>query len=111
MIPLATTTITVQRTEVPPDTDGYEADPPAPTEIASGIRAVVSPPGASVSLAGGDRVVTRTRITSDPVDCRSGDTVIDDSTCQCWLVDSVQQIAGLGVTHTLIQVRYVTGAT
>lgn len=112
MIPLALTLLTVQRvTPVPGDSgiiDGYDPEP-APVTVASGIRAVIGQPSASVVLAGGDRVVYSATFAADPCSIEPGDVVID-STGTVWSALWSRSVVGLGLSHTAGELRLVSGA-
>jgi hypothetical protein len=111
-IPLALTTLTVQRvTPVPGDdqiVDGYDTEP-APTTVATGIRAVIRNPSVSVVLAGGDRIVFTATFSADPCDIRPGDTVID-SNGTIWRAMWTVLSSGFGLDHVDGELRLVTGA-
>lgn len=112
-IPLSLLTLTIQRvTPVPGDdgiVDGYDAEP-APTTIASGIRAVIGQPSANVVLSGGDRVVYSATFDADPCSIQPGDVVID-STGTTWVALDATTIRALGLDHTRGELRLVQGAT
>lgn len=110
MIPLATTTITVDRVESAVDVDGYDANPPAPTPTAAGVRAVITPPTANVALSGGDRVVYTAQLRSDPCDIQADDTLTDESGTT-WQVLWARRVTALGQDMMTGQLRLVTGAT
>lgn len=111
MIPFATTTITISRVVPTSGTeDGYDANPAAPTQIATGVRAVISTPTASARLSGGDRVVYTASMRSDPVSLQSADTVTAaDGTV--WVCLWAREQTGVGLDFTLAELRMVTGAT
>lgn len=112
-IPLALLTLTVQRvTPIPGDDDVVDAyDPqPAPTVVASGIRAVIGEPSANVVLTGGDRVVYSATFKSDPADIQPGDLIID-STGTSWIALFSTTVRGLGLDHSAGELRLVVGAT
>ena len=108
-IPLATTTITITRPVETPGADPLDTTP-VETQIASGIRAVISvPTSATLRLPGGDRVVYNARLTCDQADVEVGDTVTDALTSQVWSVMWVQPSVKF-VSHTIAGLRLVTGA-
>lgn len=111
-IPLALVTLTVQRvTPVAGDDgqfDGYDSAP-APSTIASGIRAVIGQPSASVVLAGGDRVIYSASFSADPCSIQAGDVVIDSSGTS-WIALWATTVKGLGLDHTQGELRLVQGA-
>ena len=107
MIPLATTTITVSRVEAT-DVDPYDAAQPSPTTIASGVRAVVGTPSASVALSSGDKVVYAASLRCDPVDVQPGDTVTD-STGTAWTVLWAREVNAVGLDFMEGQLRLVQG--
>jgi hypothetical protein len=109
VIPLATSTITVQRVASTVGQDGYDPDQPGPSTVASGVRAVVTPPSASVALSGGDRVVYTGQLTCDPVDLRADDTVTDSTSGLTWMVLWAQPVNAVGLTFVRAQLRLVQG--
>lgn len=111
-IPLNTSTITVTRIEDASTTDPYDpaADHPAPTTIASGVRAVISPPSGTAKLVGGDRVVYEAALRCDTTAILPGDVVVDSGGLT-WTVLFASQISALGMTFTSGKLRLVTGAT
>lgn len=112
-IPLALTTLTIQRvTPVPGDdgiVDAYDPQP-APTTIASGIRATIGQPSANVVLSGGDRVVYSASFDADPCSIQPGDVVIDGSGT-VWSALYATTVYGLGLSHTTGELRLVSGVT
>lgn len=112
-IPLALVTLTIQRvTPVAGDDgiyDAYDSGQPAPVTIASGIRAVIGQPSASVVLTGGDRVVYSATFDCDPADVQPADTIID-STGTVWVVEWARLVSGLGLSHVNGSLRLVLGA-
>ena len=112
-IPLALTNITIQRvTPVAGDdsiVDGYD-NQPDPVTIASGIRATIGQPEASVVLVGGDRVVYSATFDADPCDIQPGDTIIDGNGFQ-WTAEWARLVKGLGLDHVQGSLRFVVGAT
>lgn len=112
-IPLSLTLLTIQRvTPVAGDDgqfDGYDAAG-APVTVASGIRAVIGQPSASVVLAGGDRVVYSATFDADPCSIQPGDVVIDSSGT-VWSALFATTVRGLGMDHTNGELRLVSGAT
>lgn len=109
MIPLATSTITVQRVDTPVGMDAYSADPPAPSTIATDVRAVISPPSANVALSGGTRVEYSGQLRCDPVDLQTDDTVIDAQSGLTWTVLWAQRTTAAGLDFTHAQLRLVQG--
>lgn len=110
-IPLATTTVTITRSSVPADTDGYDPNPAGPALVKEGVPAVVSLPGGAPVLVGGDRIVYNTRLTCDPVDLQANDLVTDDIEGTTWVCLWARQSIGLGLDHTVASLREVTGAS
>lgn len=105
-IPLATTTITISRPPDDTDVDGYDA-PGTQTLIASGVRAQISSPSGRNTVLVGNRTVYVWKITADPCDLRSDDTVTD-AEGEVFRVQWARQRRGLGLDHTtggLIQVE------
>lgn len=112
MIPFNTSTGTVTRVEDADTVDPYDPvdQHAAPTTIAENVRAVISPPGGTAKLIGGDRVVHDATLTCDPTDLQPGDTWIDSGGLT-WTVLYASQINALGVVHTTARLRLVTGST
>lgn len=111
MIPIATSAITITRVEIDPTIDPTKAGDITPTTIATGVRAVIDTPSASVALSFGDRIVYTARLTCDPCDLQQNDTVIDTVGDTEWRVLWTRLKAGLGLDHRVAQLRLVTGAT
>lgn len=112
MIPFATSIGTVTRVEDATDRDPYDppSDHPAPTTIASGVRAVISPPTGTARLVGGTRIVYDAKLTCDPTDLQQNDVWIDSGGLT-WTVLSASQINAIGLRFTAAQLRLVEGAT
>lgn len=110
MIPLATTSISVVRTQTDPNADPYDGDQ-TPVDVASNVRAIINMGGGSVRLVGGQRVVTPAQLVCDPIDLRPGDTVTDDQTGQSWTTLGVSSYPQLGLSHLTAQLRITEGAT
>lgn len=110
MIPLATTTISVERVEAAVDVDGYDDNLPGPTTVISGVRAVIGAPSANVALSGGDRVVYSATLRCDPCDLQADDTVTDE-TGTTWVVLWARRVTALGLDFIDGALRLTTGAT
>lgn len=111
-VPLATTTVTVTRNQLPaaPNDDPYDSTPTV-TTIATAVRATIDPPTeATVRLNGGDRVVYNSKLLCDPVLMAVGDFVADAATGLTWVVMAFQQVNGLGLNHTFANIRLTTGS-
>lgn len=105
-IPLATTTITISRAAAPADTDGYDTAPAAST-VDWGVRAQISSPSGRNTMLVGNRTVYLWKLTADPCDLRSDDTVTN-AEGETFIVQWARQRRGLGLDHTtagLIQVE------
>lgn len=111
-IPLSLLTIQVQRsTPIASDddiADGYDAAGAA-VIVASGVRAVIGQPSASVVLAGGDRVVFSATFNSDPCDIQPGDTVVASDGTR-WIALWSRFSGGFGLDHQEGELRLVQGA-
>lgn len=105
-IPLATSSITVTRVEEAANTDPYDTNPPSPTTTAAGVRAVISPPSASVALSSANQVVSAARLTCDPCDIAAGDT-IQDSAGLAWVVLWARRVTAVGLDFMEGQLRMV----
>lgn len=109
MIPFATTSIKITRLVLAANTDLYDPDPPSPTTIAEGVRAVISTPSGSATFGAGMKVVYDARLTCDPCGLQTDDTVTEADGTQ-WEVLWVRPQVGLGVDHLVAQLRMTTGA-
>jgi len=112
-IPVATTTIAVARTtDTASLADPYDLDPSTTSTaiVASGVRAVISPPTATVGLVGGAREEYDAKLTCDPCDIQAGDTVTD-SAGNAWTVLWALPFDAFGLDHVQGGLRMVSGAT
>lgn len=110
-IPLATTTITVER--VVPDPDRDPMDPqPEPTVIATGVRAHISTSTGSEAVgSGAEQSVTNFRMSCDPFDggLHHEATVTDDLSGEVYeVVWSVSRV-GLDLDHFQAGLTQVSG--
>lgn len=110
MIPIATTTITINRQIFDPKADRADPNPPYPETIVDGVRAVISAPSGSNKLSGGDRIVYSAQLTCDPCDLRQNDSVVEPDGTEWRCLWSRRQ-RGLGLDHQIAALRLVTGAT
>lgn len=108
MIPLATTTITWLAS----DQDGTKdlRDPPTfSIPRASGVRAVIGSPGGTEDTTSGQREETTFRLNCDPVPGALHDErVVDEQTDETYEVVWVRQRRGLGLDHTVAELRQIT---
>lgn len=108
MIPVATTTITVLRS----DQDGTKdlRNPPTfSTTLAAGVRAVIGSPGGDEDTTSGQREEVNFRLDCDPVaSMRHDDRVVDEHTSETYEVIWVKQRYGLGLDHTVADLRQIT---
>ena len=106
MIPLATTTVTVSRSSQ----DGTKDLRSTITwsTYAAGVRAHIGEPAGVETVAGGSREDVAFRLDCDPCAIRHDDRVTDDSTGEVYTVEWVKQREGLGLDHTVAQLRQVT---
>lgn len=107
MIPVATTTITWQQS----DQDGTKdlRDAPTFSTLVSGVRAVIGSPGGSEDTTSGQREEVTFRLDCDPVaGARHDDRVVDEQTAQTYEVVWVKQRRGLGLDHTVADLRQIT---
>lgn len=108
VIPLSTHSITWQARE--------EAEPgEAPTlaTLATHVRAVISSPSPSETLApGGGRGIVDAVLTCDVVlGARHTDLVTDEATGDSWEVVELMRRPGLGFEHLSARLKRVTGVT
>lgn len=105
-LPVATTRITVYRTDADGTADAF--DRPAPTVIYAGVPAVIGGHSGSETTLGGSAQTRQARLDCDPIDLRHDDTVVDDTTGDTWHVIWCAHRTGLGVDHTVADVIAVT---
>src|SRR3546814_16573557 len=92
-VPLHTTTVSVLRVAANPTRDPYDTQP-APSVVASGIRAHISSPRGREQTAGGSQEVVEFRLTCDPVDPRHTDQVQDEQTSALYEVTRSERRRG-----------------
>lgn len=107
-IPLALTTITVTRPD--PTVDGYAASKPAPTTVASGVRAAITNDTGNTVLTGGVRTQYTFVLNADPCDVQAADLVTDNQTGATYIVEWAQLRTGFGCDHVNGRLRITTGA-
>lgn len=105
-LPLATTTITISRS----DQDGTKdaLDTLTYSDVVTGIRAVVSAPRGAETNTGGSEEDVTFRLDCDPTDLRHGDRVTDETTSETFEVVWTRRRIGLGLDHTVADVRKIT---
>lgn len=97
MLPVATTTITVER----PATGGdpYEIGA-APTAVSSGTPAHIGDPSGAEAQAGGElETITDVLLADAALDLRHTDLIVDETTGQRYRVQWVRPRRGLGLDH------------
>lgn len=111
-IPIATTTITVTRVEAGDTVDPYDgpSDQPAPTTVATSVRAAIGPPTATTGLTGGRRVEYEARLVADPCNIAPGDSVVDAGGNE-WTLVWARRVTAFGTDHMLGSLRTTTGTT
>jgi hypothetical protein len=112
MLPLSTTTISVQR-NVSEEAGKDPYDSPLVWEtVAQGLRAVVTPPSGTARLVGGTRVGYEAQLHTDPgCDLQPEDQVIDESSGLKWTLLWASPVNAVGLSFTEGRLRRVTGAT
>lgn len=105
-IPLATTTISVLRSTQ--DGTNDLRDLPTYATLATGIRAHIGGPGGAEVVSGGSREDVTFRLDADPCDLRHFDRVLDEATAETYEVVWVKQRRGLGLDHTVADLRQTT---
>jgi hypothetical protein len=110
MIPVSSTTITVQRDVAAQTDDPYGETTVTLTTIATNVRAVISPPSGLARLVGGSRSVYDAMLRCDPTSIDPQDVVTDDSSGQQWTVLWVTNPSAFGITFTEAALRIVEGA-
>jgi len=97
MIPIATTTIAVLRS----DQDGTQdaIDGVTLSTLATGVRAVIGSDSGTETNAGGSSEQVSARLDCDPTDLRHVDQVTDEATGETWHVTWVRRRRGMGLDH------------
>lgn len=131
MIPLATTTIRIERLSVIEgatygqagrtynadgllysasdiDRDAWDELPP-PAVVASGIRAHIGRPSGTEDRAGSAQESVTWHLDCDPVDLRHTDTIIDELTGDRYAVQWAKQRQGLGLDRVEADLLQVQG--
>lgn len=91
-IPVATTTITVNRVPLDATRDEWDEDPaPAAVTVVSGVRAVIWGQAGAELQAGATHMTMTARLTADVIDLKHTDTVTDEATGDEWQVTWVAQ--------------------
>lgn len=113
-IPFNTTLITITRSTLLAGETQDPYDPPSsypsPTSetVASGVRAVVTVPGAQTALIAGQRVTFDTQVTLDPCDLQAGDK-LTESNGTVWECLNATPFAAFLISGVKASVRRVTG--
>lgn len=110
MIPLATTTITVQRSTADETTDPYEEV--TYETVASGVRARIGQQSARERVAGGTQGVLDLRVWCDPIEggLQATDRVVDEATGDVYELDGPGFLQrGLGLDHLVAPIKQVEG--
>jgi hypothetical protein len=105
VIPLATTTITIERPRG--DEDPY--DTPVVRPQVTGVRAVIGSPSGRDHIIGGDQSVVTAKLNCDLCDLRHYDEVIDDTTGDRYSVVWVRRRVALGLDHLAAGLNTVEG--
>lgn len=123
MIPIATTTIRVERplsvstpAEEDPYGEGYDDEAGGDTNdwgksvvVASGVRATIGQPGGSEINAGGSQSVVTHKVNCDPCDMTYLDVVVDESTGERFDVVWSKSVTGLGLDHVTATLKMTAG--
>jgi hypothetical protein len=105
-LPLATTTITIERSDQDGTKDAYDGVSFA--SIATGIRAVIGSPSGTETAQAGSSEQVGARLNADPCDLRHDDRVTDETTGEVWLVTWTRRRYGLGLDHQVADLLAVT---
>lgn len=109
-IPLATTTITVERVALLATADPYDAATASPETVATGVRAHLSSPGGLETQRGQSaQEDVAWRLACDPCDMTNDCVVVDDATGDRFEIEWARLRTGLGVDHIEAALRQVTG--
>jgi hypothetical protein len=98
-IPIATTTITILRSDQDGETDAY--DGVTYSTHRSGVRAVIGAPSGSETNAGGSSEQQGARLNCDTVDLRHDDRVYDERSHVTYEVTFTARRYGVGLDHTV----------
>lgn len=107
-LPLATTTVRVERAPVDPTRDGYDPKP-ALAVVVSGLRAHISAPSGTEVLAGGSEQRIDRHLDCDPTDLRHYDEIVDELTGLRYQVVWTESRTGLGLDRMEAGLRRVEG--
>lgn len=110
-IPVATTTITVERSSQDGTMDAFDLADAVWSVIASGVRAVIGSPSGTETVAGGSSEERTVRLNCDPTDLRHGDRVYDESTAITYEVTTTARRLGFGIDHTTADLLVVVDRT
>ena len=99
MIPLATTTITVRRSDQDGTADAW--DGVTFSDWRSGVRAVIGSVSGTETATSGESSTVTARLDCDPVELRHHDQVRDERTGLTWSVTFAAQREGFGLDHTV----------
>lgn len=105
MIPLPTTTISVQRLAAP---DADQFDTAAWTTVGINVPAHLGSPGGTENRDGGARSGRTARLVCDTVELLARDRVLDQTTGETWSVDWVTQ-RGYLIQHTVAELTRAEG--
>jgi hypothetical protein len=102
-VPVATTTITIER---PTGGDAYDGVSYA--TYRTGVRAVIGSPSGAEINAGGSSQQVSARLNCDPVDLAHTDRVTDEKTGITYEVLWTARRLGFGVDHTVADLLVIT---
>jgi hypothetical protein len=108
VIPLATTTVSIDRVPLSATRDSYDV-PPAASQVATGVRAHLSAPSGREVLAGASKEIVDRHLDCDVADLLHGDTVTDLTTGTTYTVVWVHKRAGLGLDRMEAGLRIASG--
>lgn len=109
-IPVATTTISVERVELLATSDPYDPATASPETVASGVRAHLSSPGGiELQRGASSQEDVSWRLACDPCDITADCVIVDDATGDRYEVEWARLRTGLGVDHIEAALRQVTG--
>jgi hypothetical protein len=107
-IPVATTTISVLRSDQDGTKDAIDLASSTWSPVFSGIRAVIGSPAGGETNAGGSSEQVAARLNCDPITLRHTDRVLDDPTGVLYEVTWTARRFGLGLDHTVADLILVT---
>lgn len=106
MIPIATTTVTVLRSDQDGTKDQF--DGVTRSTLVTGVRAVIGSPSGTNDMQGGDSESVTERFQCDPTDIRHDDLILDEISGLTWNITWVRRRMGFGLDHMVGELQLTT---